>query len=99
MSKEFNKNIYGILKGIKHPAIDRTLFDLGIIKSITFSGDKVKILLAFPYPNVPVKTQIIDSIKKSISKEKLQVDIEEIVMNEKELEKFFSNEQKYWKGQ
>lgn len=96
--KILEEDVRKILAGIKHPAIDRTLLDLGIIKSITTENNSVKVLLAFPFPDIPIKEQLIGSIRELLDKEGLRVEIETTVMNEKELSKFLAMEQEAWKG-
>lgn len=92
------ENVRKILADVKHPAIDRTLLELGIIKSITAENDSVKILLAFPFPNIPIKEQIINSIRELLNNQGLEVEIEITVMDEGELHKFLAMEQESWKG-
>ncbi|MCK4397316.1 DUF59 domain-containing protein [candidate division WOR-3 bacterium] len=92
------ENVRKILADVKHPAIDRTLLELGIIKSITAENDNVKILLAFPFPNIPIKEQIINSIRELLNNQGLEVEIEITVMDEGELHKFLAMEQESWKG-
>lgn len=99
MSRKISEeNVRKILADIKHPAIDRTLLDLGIIKSITIENHNVKILLAFPFPNIPIKEQLINSIQELLNKQGLGVEIETTVMDEEELHKFLTMEQEAWKG-
>jgi len=99
MSKKISEeNVRRILANIKHPAIDRTLLDLGIIKSITVESNLVKIILAFPFPNIPVKELLINSVREPLKNQSLEVEIETTVMNEEELHKFLAMEQEAWKG-
>jgi len=92
------ENVRKILADIKHPAIDRTLLDLGIIKSITTENNNVKILLAFPFPGIPTKEQLVNSIQEPLNKEGLKVETETTVMDEEELHKFLTMEQEAWRG-
>ncbi|WP_455277383.1 iron-sulfur cluster assembly protein [[Eubacterium] cellulosolvens] len=99
MSRKISEeNVRKLLADIKHPAIDRTLLDLGIIKLITIENNNVKILLAFPFPNIPIKEQLINSIRELINKQGLGVEIETTVMDEEKLHKFLAMEQEAWKG-
>jgi len=92
------KKIEEILTKIKHPAINRNLVDLGIIRDFSVKGDKVKIIFAFPSPNVPIKEQIIQSVREPIEKTGLSFKAETTVMNQEELQKFLTLEKKNWKG-
>ena len=57
------KSIRNMLKEVKHPAIDRSLLDLGVIKEIAVKEGKVLITMALPFPNIPIIDQLIGSIK------------------------------------
>lgn len=99
MDKKISQEeIRKILSCVKHPVIDKTLLDLGIIKSITVENDNVLILLAFPFLNIPIKDQLINSIREPLNKRGLEVNFEITVMNKEELQDFLAMEQKSWKG-
>jgi metal-sulfur cluster biosynthetic enzyme len=99
MSKEISEeDVRSILADVKHPAIDRTLLDLGIIKSITVENNNVKILLAFPFPNIPIEEQLIQSVREPLNRQGLAAEIGITVMDEEELHKFLAMEQEGWKG-
>jgi metal-sulfur cluster biosynthetic enzyme len=99
VSKEMSEeHVRRVLADVKHPAIDRTLLDLGIIRSIEVENDNVKILLAFPFPNIPIAEQLINSVREPLNKEGLAVEALTTVMAEEELHKFLAMEQEGWKG-
>ena len=83
---------------VKHPAIDCTLMDLGIVKGITVKGDKVAVTIAFPVPNIPIRNIIINSVKEAIAKLGAKCQIKETLMSQQEREIFLDKEQKNWKG-
>jgi len=87
------------LVGVKHPMIDRTLLDLGIIRSISVENNQAKITLAFPFPNIPIKEHLINSVREPITKLGAEVDVKLTVMNQEEIERFLAIEQEAWKGQ
>ena len=87
-----------ILEGVRHPAIDRTLLDLGIIKSVAVESDNVHVLLAFPFPNIPIKEYLINSVRGPLGERGIAVEIETTVMDEEELQKFLAMEKEGWKG-
>ena len=91
-------NIKKLFKEIKHPFIDSTLFELGIIKNVKTKNNKLIILLAFPFENIPIKEQLIKLVKKPLSEFKIDFKIEETIMNQEELQKFIRKEQKNWKN-
>lgn len=86
------------LSRIKHPAIDHTLIDLGILKDITIRNDKVELTLAFPFPEIPIKDYLINSIREPIKKLGAEVEVKIDVMNDEERQAFLAMEKKSWKG-
>jgi metal-sulfur cluster biosynthetic enzyme len=99
VSKEMSEeHVRRVLADVKHPAIDRTLLDLGIIRSIKVESDNVKILLAFPFPNIPIADRLIKSVQEPLNKEGLAVEVAVTAMAEEELYKFLAMEQEGWKG-
>ena len=83
---------------VKHPAIDCTLIDLGIVKDITVKGDKVAVTIAFPVPNIPIRDIIMNSVREAIAKLGAKCQIKETLMSQQEREIFLDKEQKNWKG-
>jgi len=92
------KSIRNMLKEVKHPAIDRSLLDLGVIKEIAIKEGKVVITMALPFPNIPIIDQLIGSIKEPIEKLGVEIEIIQTVMNQEEVQKFLTMEQENWKG-
>jgi metal-sulfur cluster biosynthetic enzyme len=87
-----------ILAGVKHPAIDRTLLELGIIKSMAVEGGNVRVLMAFPFPNIPIGDYLIHSVRGPLGERGIAVEIETTVMDEDELQKFLAMEKEGWTG-
>ena len=83
---------------VRHPAIDCTLVDLGIVKDIEFKGDRVVVIIAFPIPNIPIRDMILNSVKEPIARLGAECQIKEMIMTPKEREAFLDKEQKNWKG-
>lgn len=87
------------LSQVKHPAIDCDLVKLGIVKHIAIQGNKAAITMAFPFPEVPIKEHLIDSVRQPVERLGIVAEIQTIVMNEKELQIFLALEKENWKGQ
>jgi len=87
-----------LLKGVKHPTVDSTLFNLGIIKNVKVKNDKAVITLAFPFENIPIKERLVESVKEPLAKLKIDIEIKTTVMSKEELQKFLVAEQEHWKG-
>ncbi|MEA1927856.1 MAG: iron-sulfur cluster assembly protein [Candidatus Auribacterota bacterium] len=83
---------------VKHPAIDLTLVELGIVKEIAVSGEKVDITMAFPFAGIPIEAQLINSVRKPLEELGVEVEVKTTVMNPDEVQEFLSMEQKAWKG-
>ncbi|RKZ08321.1 metal-sulfur cluster biosynthetic enzyme [bacterium] len=86
------------IAGVKHPAIDRTLIDLGIVKSVSMEGEKAKVVFAFPFPNIPIADQLIASVSEPIRELGIEVDVETTVMTPEEVERFLQMERESWTG-
>ncbi len=58
MAKEISEeDIRQVVSEVKHPAIDRTLVDLGIVKEIAIEGSKVLVTIALPSPCIPTQVR------------------------------------------
>jgi ATP-binding protein involved in chromosome partitioning len=86
------------LAEIKHPAIDSSLIDLGIMKGIAVEDNRVILTLAFPFPNIPIADMLINSVLTPIEKLGAEVEIVTTIMNQEELQAFLRMEQEGWIG-
>jgi len=92
------KDILILLDEVKHPAINRTLRELGIIKGLSIKDNKVLITMALPFPNIPIIDQLVSSIKEPIEKLGVEVQVKQTIMNQKELQAFLKMEVDGWTG-
>lgn len=92
------EKIREVLAKVKHPAIDCSLIDLGIVKDIKVEEDKVNITMAFPFPNIPIRYQLVRSVQEPLEKLGLDVEVKTTVMNQEELQNFLKKEGENWKG-
>jgi len=90
--------IRGEVANVMHPAINCSLVDLGIVKSIEVKNEKVVITMAFPFPNIPIEDYLVASVRESIEEIDAPVEIEPIVMTKQELRKFLAVEKENWRG-
>jgi metal-sulfur cluster biosynthetic enzyme len=86
------------LESIQHPAIATSLINLGILQDIDFEDNKVKATFVWPFPNIPIRDQIINSVKSALNSMGLELEYSERIMNEEEKQKFLELEKKYWRG-
>ena len=92
------EDVRNVLAWVNHPMIDRSLLELGIIKHIAVEQRRVKVTLAFPFPNIPIKDHIIHSVREPLQKLGAELELKLTVMNHDELQKFLAMEQDAWKG-
>jgi metal-sulfur cluster biosynthetic enzyme len=92
------ENVRKAMAQIKHPAIDRTLIDLGMVKDITIEGNNVTVTLAVPFPGIPIKDLLINGVREPIEKLGAKVEVKLAVMNQQELQAFLTMENESWKG-
>jgi metal-sulfur cluster biosynthetic enzyme len=97
ISKE---DIHRAIGQVMHPAIDRSLVDLGIAKEITMEHGKVTLTLALPFPGIPVsiKDYFVNSLHKMVTDLGVEIEIRIAEMNQEEREAFLAMEQESWKG-
>jgi ATP-binding protein involved in chromosome partitioning len=96
LPKELNEAV----NKVKHPAIDLSLIELGIVKSITLdsSTKTVHTIFAFPFPNIPIAGTIIDSIMNPVTDFGYDFKHEIVLMTEEEKNRFLELEKSAWKG-
>ena len=92
------KDIFNLVDKVKHPAINRTLRELGIIKDLSIKDNKVLITMALPFPNIPIIDRLVSSIKEPIEKLGVEVEVKQTVMNHEELQAFLKMEAEGWTG-
>ena len=83
---------------IKHPAIDLSLLELGLVKDIKTEENKVSAVFAFPFPNIPIAEQLINSIANPVKNLGYEFSHEIVIMTEDEKQTFLKLEASAWKG-
>ncbi len=85
---------------VKHPAIDRTLVDLGIAKDVKVDGSTVTITLALPFAGVPVPIRqiLMNLLQEPLEKLGAEVAFDVVIMDPEALQQFLKMEQEGWKG-
>ena len=99
MTKLSQPDINQALSKIMHPEITYSLVDLGMLTNVICKQNKVNLTLKFPFPQVPVKDFLIQSIKETLAglDETIQVKIDIEQMSQKELDNFMKMAKKGWK--
>ena len=95
MTKE---EVIKAISDVKHPAIDHSLLDLGIVKNVRVEDDKVKITFSFPFPKIPITDMLVSSIDQPLQSIGINAEYDFTVMDEKERAEFLRMEKEAWRG-
>jgi metal-sulfur cluster biosynthetic enzyme len=82
---------------VMHPAIDRSLIDLGMIRDISLTGTTVSLSLLIPFPGIPVLAFLKKSLEDSVIPLGANLTIKIEDMNQEEIQKFLAMEKEAWK--
>ena len=74
-----------------------SLTDLWMIKDITRINGKVKLTLALPFPNVPIKNELVRIVQDAVMRLGVEVKVNVSEMSQEERNTFMVIAQKYWK--
>lgn len=83
---------------VMHPAINYPLTELGIVTDVELEDNKVSLVFAFPFPNIPIADQLINSIAQPIKDLGLEMEYTVRIMNVEEKKTFLQLEAAGWKG-
>ncbi len=97
MSELTEEAVRKVLEQVRHPAIDRTLHELGILKDIAVEDGKVTITLAFPFPGIPIAELLVKIVRAPVEELGAEVEVKTTVMTAEELQAFLAMEQEAWK--
>ena len=92
------EDVIKAISEVQHPAIAYSLLELGIVKDIELNGNTVTATFAFPFPNIPIADQLINSISLPIESLGFDFKYSTTVMTEEEKSKFMKMEFEAWKG-
>ena len=87
------------LSKVMHPEINYSLVDLGMIEDIVHKEYKADLTLKLPFPGIPIKEVLIQSIHGALADvdETMQVEITIKQMSQEEREKFMRMAKEKWK--
>ncbi len=85
---------------VMHPAISRTLVELGMVKDITLEHGKVTLTMALPILGIPasVKDYLVNSLREAVMGLGAEAEVKIIEMNQEERQAFLAMEWESWKG-
>ena len=92
------QDILNELEKIGHPAINYSLIKLGILTDIKLDNDNLSVVFAFPFPSIPIKDRLINSVAEPVKELGLDFSYKIRIMTEQEKERFFELEKEAWKG-
>jgi metal-sulfur cluster biosynthetic enzyme len=94
------QNVQEAIGKVTHPAISRTLVDLGMIKDVSLHGTEARLTLLLPVLNIPapVKDYLVNSLREVVAALGVRLEVEIAQMNEEERQAFLAMEQESWKG-
>jgi len=83
---------------VMHPAIDRSLMDLGMIRDIILAESTASLTLVIPFPGIPILSFLEKSLKESVSPMGIDLEVNIAQMNQEEVQRFLDMEKEAWKG-
>ena len=83
---------------VEHPAINATLQELGILSKVDVKGELIQSEFSLPFPNIPIKDDMINSVKIIAESFGFKFLFTERLMTEEEKKKFIEIEHANWKG-
>ena len=78
------------ISNVKHPAIDCSLIELGMVKDIILKANNVTLTLLIPSVEIPesIKNHLINSLREPVGNIGLNIDITVETMNQEERQHF-----------
>ena len=94
------QNVQEAVGKVTHPAISRSIVDLGMIKDVRLDGKEARLMLLLPFLNIPapIKDYLTNSLREAVAVLGVRLEIEIAQMNEEELQAFLAMEKENWKG-
>ena len=98
MDPILKEQIEDTIASVMHPAIDLSLTTLGMVKKVVITDDTVEVIFAFPFANIPIANQLIDSVRIPVTNLGAKFSYEVVIMTEEERQRFLQFEASAWKG-
>jgi metal-sulfur cluster biosynthetic enzyme len=98
MNSTVKEQIENAIANVMHPAINLSLTALGIVKDVKVTDEKAEVTFAFPFPDIPIAEQLINSVKIPVTNLAAVFDYQVVIMTEDERQKFLQLEASAWKG-
>jgi len=101
VSKSISKeDVYQAVGQVMHPAISRSLVELGMVKDITLDHGKVTLTLALPILGIPayIKDHLVNNLRNAVVGLGAEFEVKIAEMKDEERQAFLAMEQESWKG-
>jgi metal-sulfur cluster biosynthetic enzyme len=95
ISKE---EIHQAVAKVRHPEIDRTLVELGMIREIATGADRVTVTMAVPFLGIPIKDYLVHSLQEAVTKLGVEIEVKLTEMNQEERDAFMAMARAGWMG-
>jgi len=85
---------------IRHPEINSTLAELGMIRDVKIGRKSVNVTLALPFMGIPksIKEILITRLRNKIEDLGLEIEVDLTQMTQGERRNFFNLESEKWEG-
>ena len=83
---------------VPHPFINSSLTELGIVTDIDLEDNTMSLVFAWPFPNIPIREQLINSIEDVVTEMGFKLFFTERIMEAAEKNDFLILEKEGWKG-
>ena len=99
MTKSISEeDVHQAVGQVMHPAISRSLVELGMVKDMSLEHCKVTLTLALPILGIPIKDYLVNSLRNAVVELGAELEVKIAEMNDKERQDFLAMEQESWKG-
>jgi Mrp family chromosome partitioning ATPase len=80
------------LRGVIHPEIERDLVTLGMIKDVTTKDGKVRVTLALPFKEIPIRDDLVKSVRGAVARlnPEVSVAVDVVEMSQKDRAAFMT---------
>ena len=92
------EEVLELISDVKHPAINYSLQDLGIVRDLNINENSAEVIFAFPFPGIPIADALVNSISKPIIANGIEFKYKIDLMTMEEKDKFMKMEVAGWKG-
>jgi metal-sulfur cluster biosynthetic enzyme len=92
------EEVLNALSKVEHPAISYSLIKLGIVTNVELVENKVSVVFAFPFPNIPIAGALISSIATPVADMGLEFEHSIRIMTDDEKNNFLQLEAEAWRG-